>query len=78
MSNMEPEVRDFLKRIVWSFFLGLSWMMLNMTLGIYFDLLFFRDGLRIGNILYYLFFVGSLSLLIWYYYKTWKKKFPHG
>jgi len=75
---MEPEVKDFLKRIVWSFFVGLSWMMLNMTLGIYFDLLFIRDNISLSNILYYIFFVGSLALLIWFYYRTWKKKFPHG
>jgi len=78
MSSMEPEVKDFLKRIVWSFFVGLSWMMLNMTLGIYFDLLFIRDNISLSNILYYIFFIGSLALLIWFYYRTWKKKFPHG
>lgn len=75
---MEPEVKDFLKRIVRSFFAGFSWMMLNMTLGIYFDLLFIRENIKLENILFYLFFTGSLGLLIWFYYRTWKKKFPHG
>jgi len=78
MSQMEPEVKDFLKRVLWSFFFGLTWMMLNMTLGIYFNLLFVRDGISLANLLYYLFFLASLLLLIWYYYRTWKKKFPHG
>jgi hypothetical protein len=75
---MEPEAKDFLKRIVWSFFAGLVWMMINMTLGIYFGLLFVEDSLRLGNVLYYLFLPCSLGLLIWFYYRTWKKKFPHG
>jgi hypothetical protein len=75
---MEPEVKDFLKRIVWSFFVGLSWMTLNMTFGIYFDLLFIREAITLANILFYVFFIGSTVLLVWFYLRTWKKKFPHG
>ena len=55
MSGMEPEVKEFLKKIVWSVFFGLLWLMLNMTLGIYFNLLFVEDKIRIGNIAYYIF-----------------------
>jgi hypothetical protein len=78
MSNMEPEVQDFLKKIVRSIFLGLLWLMLNMTMGIYFGLLFIEDRVSIGNIIFYIVFIGSLAALIRYYYKTWKKRFPHG
>jgi tellurite resistance protein TehA-like permease len=78
MSGVEPEVQDFLKKIVWSVFLGLLWLMLNMTMGIYFGLLFIEDGISLGNIIFYLFLLSSLAALIWFYYKTWKKKFPHG
>lgn len=78
MSNMESEVRDFLKRIVRSLFLGLFWLILNMTMGIYFGLLFIEDRISIGNIIFYIFFTGSLAALIWFYYKTWRKRFPHG
>jgi len=52
--------------------------MLNMILGIYFDFLFVRDGIGLGNILFYLFFLSSLTALVWFYIKTWNKKFPHG
>jgi hypothetical protein len=78
MSSLEPEVQDFLKRIVSSLFLGLFWLMLNMTLGIYFGLLFVDGKISIGNIIFYIFLLGSLFLLIRFYYRTWKKKFPHG
>ena len=62
---MEPEAKDFLKRVVWSLSAGLLWLMLNMTMGIYFDLLFIRDGVSIGNIVFYLliFYFGSLIYL---------------
>jgi hypothetical protein len=78
MSGLEPEVQDFLKRIVSSLFLGLFWLMLNMTLGIYFGLLFVNRKISTGNIIFYIFLLGSLFLLIRFYYRTWKKKFPHG
>lgn len=78
MSNFEPDVKDFLKRIVSSLFLGLFWLMLNMTLGIYFGLLFVDGKVSIGNMIFYVFLLGSLVLLIRFYYRTWKKKFPHG
>jgi hypothetical protein len=79
MADMiEPEVKDFLKRIVSSVFMGFFWLMLNMTLGIYFGLLFIQKKISIGNIIFYLFFFASLAFLIRFYFRTWKKKFPHG
>jgi hypothetical protein len=78
MSGMEPESKDFLRRILWSFFMGWLWLTINMTLGIYFRLLLFEEGLRLVNLLFYLFLVGSLVCLVWYYRRLWKKKFPHG
>jgi hypothetical protein len=78
MSGMEPEVKTFLKKIVSTIFIGIFWLILNMTFGIYFGLLFIEDRIRIGNILFYLFLIASLVLLIRFYYRTWKHKFPHG
>ncbi len=78
MSSVEPEVKDFLKRIVQSIFLGLFWLMINMTMGIYFGLLFIDGKISIGNIIFYLFSMLSLAALIWFYYKTWSRKYPHG
>ena len=78
MSNIEPEVKAFFKTIVSSVFLGLFWLMLNLTLGIYFGLLFIKGNISVGNIVYYLFALSSFVFLIRYYIKVWKKKFPHG
>jgi hypothetical protein len=76
---MEPEVRDFLRRIVLSLFLGLSWLMIMMTLGIYFDLLPIYGGRpSAGNVIFYLIFLGSGALYLRFLYRTWSKKFPHG
>ncbi len=78
MSSMEPDVKDFLKKILQSVFIGLLWMIVNMTIGIFFGLLFVNDKVSAGNIIFYIFLAGSLAGLIWFYYRTWKKKFPHG
>lgn len=78
MSKMEPEVKDFLQKIVSSLFLGLLWLIVNMTAGIYYGWLFIKDRISTGNIFYYIFLVGSLTALILFYRRTWKKKYPHG
>ena len=78
MSDVEPEVKDFLKRIISSLFLGLFWLMANLTLGIYFGLLFVNEKFSMGNFLFYSFAALSLLFLARFYYRTWKKKFPHG
>jgi hypothetical protein len=78
MSGMERDTKDFLKKIVQSIFLGLLWLCLNMTMGIYNGLLFFEDRITLANIFYYLFLVASLIALIRFYWVIWKKKFPHG
>ena len=69
---MEPEVKAFLLLIIQSLSMAMLWMMVNMTAGIYFNLAFFEDKLSIWNILYYIFFLGTLVLLIIYFRKKWK------
>jgi hypothetical protein len=78
MSSVEPEAQDFLKKIAWSVFYGIAWMMFNMTLGIYFGLFFIEGKISIGNVIFYIFFLTTLIALIRFYYRTWKQKFPHG
>jgi hypothetical protein len=78
MSSLEPEVKDFLKKIVSSVFLGLVWLMLSMTFGIYFGFIFIEEKISAANILFYSIFFISFIFLIRFYVKTWKKKFPHG
>jgi hypothetical protein len=75
---MEPEAREFLRRVLFSVLLGLAWLFVNMTLGIYFDLMPVYGRPDLWNIGFYLFFIGSGVLYVWFLRRTWKKKFPHG
>lgn len=69
---MEPEVKAFLLLIIQSLSMAMLWMLVNMTIGIYFNLAFVDDHLTIWNILYYIFFLGTLAFLIIYLRRKWK------
>jgi hypothetical protein len=78
MSQMEDDVKDFLKRIVWSVSLGFLWLTLTLGIGTYNQLLVPEHNLTIGNIIFYIWMAGSLAAMIYLNYRIWKKKFPHG
>jgi membrane protein DedA with SNARE-associated domain len=75
MSEMEPEVRDFLARISMSILAGLIWLFLNMTIGIFGGWFFFYERPRMGNYIFYVWFIVSLALLIRILYKLWRSRF---
>ena len=74
---MEPEVREFLKRIMYSVVLGFTWMMINSTFGIMFGFAFFEDGFTLGNGIFYVWFIASLAFILWLYVKLWKAPIPN-
>jgi NADH:ubiquinone oxidoreductase subunit 3 (subunit A) len=74
MSGMEPEAQDFLKRIVQTVSMGILFLLLHMTFGLYLNWAFFEGAPRIGNIVYYVILILSLTGLIYFYYRLWKGK----
>ncbi|MFY7840528.1 MAG: hypothetical protein ACOVP7_09635 [Lacibacter sp.] len=74
MSGMEPETQEFLKRIVQTVSVGMLFMLLHMTFGLYLNWGFFEGSPTIGNIIYYIVFLASLAGLIYFYYRLWKGK----
>ena len=70
---MEPEIRAFFIRVLFSLTAGLMWMFINMWAGIYLGWLFFENSMKTGNIIFYSFMVISFGLLIWYYVRLWRK-----
>lgn len=69
---MEPEARAFLLLIVQTISMAMLWMLVNMTAGIYFNLAFFEGSPSLANIIYYIFFLITFTLLILYFRKKWK------
>jgi hypothetical protein len=70
---MEPEVREFFKRIVMSLSLLILWMMINLTLGIKLNFAFIETKIRWYNITFYVWLMASLTVLIWLFLKIWQK-----
>ena len=69
---MEPDVRDFLLRIVNTISMGLVWLLVNMSVGIYYGFAFFEDKPSLGNYIFYVWFILSMVLLLRYLKKKWK------
>lgn len=69
---MEPEVKDFLVRIVQSLSMGMLWLLINMSIGIYYGFAFFDERPGTWNFVYYAGFILSLFLLIAYLKRKWK------
>ena len=70
--GMEQETREFLIRIVNTLSFALIWLILNLTLGIYNEFAFFEGTPGWKNIAYYIFFVVSLTALLFYLKKKWR------
>ena len=69
---MEPDVRKYLRKIVYSLVFGLLWLYSNVIIGIYFEYGIIARKPTIGNFLFYAWLVGTLAVLLRYYYRTWK------
>ncbi len=69
---MEPDVRLFLLTILNTISMGMVWLLVNMTIGIYYGFAFFDDKPTLGNYIYGAFFLVSLVLLIRYLKKKWR------
>jgi membrane protein DedA with SNARE-associated domain len=74
MSEMEPEVRRFLQKVVWTLTGALLWLTVNMYIGVYKELAFPVSKITVWNILFYVFALVTLVLLIIYYFRLWKNE----
>lgn len=70
----DPDVRDFFRKILNCFSLGALWLLGISTLGLFLKLAFIRDGVRWYNIVFYVVFLASLSLLLRYFYRVWRRR----
>ena len=68
---MEPEATAFLRRVGKSLIIGFIWLAINATAAIKGDNAFIVDHIRLGNILFYIWFVISIVLLVIISKKIW-------
>ena len=70
---MEPEVKEYLRRIMYTVFIGFTWMALNSTFGIMFDFAFIHGSISAGNIIFYTWFLASFAGMLVFFIKLWRK-----
>ena len=74
MSQMEPEVKRFLQKVVWTLSGALLWLTSNMFFGVYKELAFPPGKPGLWNILFYVFALVTLILLILYFFRLWRNE----
>ncbi|CAN5304141.1 hypothetical protein BH09BAC2_BH09BAC2_04880 [soil metagenome] len=72
MSEMEPEVKNFLAKIATSASVAILWLLFNSTVGIGFDMAFFNGTPKLINWIFYLWFVLSFLFLVRYLFRKWR------
>jgi hypothetical protein len=78
MGLMEDDTKRFLNKILTTIGLGLLWLFINMTMGIYNRWFFFQGKPTVGNYVFYAWALFSLIALLLIYRRIWREKFPHG
>lgn len=71
-SGFDPKTVAYLKRIIKSIFITLSWMMIAAITGLYYEFAIIGDKITPGNILYYSIFLITFFFLIKYLLRLWK------
>ncbi|TDH24046.1 hypothetical protein EXU57_16320 [Segetibacter sp. 3557_3] len=68
---MEPEALNFLKRIGKSLGIGLVWLCITVTAALKNDNAFPDNGIRLANVLFYLWLVVSVIIMVRIFQKLW-------
>jgi hypothetical protein len=71
--GMDPDVKKYLRKILNSLVYGLLWLALNVLGGLYWEYGIINGSLSLYNILFFTWFLFSLTMLLYYYYRVWRK-----
>ncbi len=69
---MEPEVRRYFRKIVNSLVFGITWLMLIIGAGLFFDLAGIKNGVHWYNIVFYVVAFVSFIYLLIYFIRVWR------
>jgi len=74
---MEPEVREFFKRISTSIGIAIIWLMINITIGVKYGYAFYEDKIHLYNIVFYVWTLASFITLVVIFIRMWKQPIEH-
>ena len=69
---MEPQLLQFLNRIIRTLGLVVLWMLVNSTIGLMWGYAYVGNRWQLGNMVYYIFLLLSLIGLLYILYKIWR------
>lgn len=69
---MEPQIMEYLQRIMRSIGITILWMLLNSTIGLMFGYAYIGTSIHLFNVLFYIFLITTLVGLIYILYRIWK------
>lgn len=72
---MEEGVREFLKRVGYSIGIAFTWLAITCIAAIKGDNAFIEGDVRLGNVIFYIWFIISMVLLIKLLRRIWNRKF---
>lgn len=72
-TGMDPEMKRYFQKIMKTFGVGLFWMLVMGTAGLFFRLGLTKDGVRWYNLLFYGVFVITLVSVVLFFYRVWTK-----
>lgn len=72
-TGMDPEVRRYFRKIMATVGAGLLWFMVMATMGLYFKMGYFVNGLDAYNGVFYPVFLVSLAFLLRFLIRVWRK-----
>jgi hypothetical protein len=70
----DPEVKRYFRKIMNTFGVGAIWLLFMATLGLFLRMGYVRNGFDVFNIVFYVLFLISFPLLLWYFYRVWRRK----
>lgn len=71
--GMDPEVKVYFRKIMKSFAIGLVWFLFTSTLAFSFRMAYVKESVSWQNIVFYTLLVITLTAMIFYLLKVWKK-----
>ena len=73
-TGMDAEVKIYFRKIMKSFSVGLLWLLVSVTAGLFFKLGHLQHGWQWYNAVFYALLVLTFLLVVRYLYYLWRKK----
>jgi hypothetical protein len=70
----DPEVRQYLKKVLNSFVIGAFWLLTIATLGLFMRMAYIIGDWHWHNTVFYSLFLISFVFLLRFFYRVWRRK----